>query len=193
MAAIFALPRCGGGTMFRTQHGIGLLELLLVMALLVLLWSWSAAPYARFQEQQAVDTQLSRIASSLMRVRSEAITRNASVHICIGNLKSTLDIQGCQQVAREADGYRLGEGILFFIDNAGGRAGIYDSKEAFDVLTLPPGVSLQLFSSVPSYRIRSSGVLSAHGGVSYTARGLASGLCRRLQVSATGFRQVSDC
>lgn len=179
--------------MSRTQHGIGLLELLLVMALLLLLWTWSAAPYARFQEQQAVDTQLSRIASGLMRVRSEAITRNASVHICIGNLKSNLDIQGCQQVAPEADGYPLSEGILFFIDSAGGRPGLYDSKETMDVLTLPPGVRLRLFSSVPSYRIRPSGVLSAHGGVSYTARGLGSGLCRRLQVSATGFRQVSDC
>jgi hypothetical protein len=179
--------------MSRTQSGIGLLELLLVMVLLALLWSWSASPYARFQEQQALDTQLSRIASGLMRVRSEAITRNTSVHICIGNLKSNLDIQGCQQVVKGADGYPLAEGILFFIDNADGRAGIYDSKEALDVLTLPPGVRLQLFSSVPSYRIRPSGVLSAHGGVSYTARGLGSGLCRRLQVSATGFRHVSDC
>ncbi|MDC7718066.1 GspH/FimT family pseudopilin [Vogesella sp. DC21W] len=179
--------------MSRTQYGIGLLELLLVMALLLLLWTWSAAPYARFQEQQALDTQLSRIASGLMRMRSEAITRNTSVHICIANLKANLDVQGCQVVARAADGYPLAEGVLFFIDKAGGVAGGYDSKEALDVLTLPPDIQVALSSSVDRYRIRPSGVLSVHAGVSYTARGKSSGLCRRLQVWATGFRQVSDC
>ena len=179
--------------MSRTQNGIGLLELLLVMALLLLLWTWSAAPYARFQERQALDTQLSRIASGLMRVRSEAITRNASVHICIANLKTNLDVQGCQTVVKAANGYPLAEGVLFFIDRAGGVAGAYDSKEALDVLTLPAGIQVELSSSVDRYRIRPSGVLSVSAGVSYTARGKSSGLCRRLQVGATGFRQVSDC
>lgn len=179
--------------MSRTQNGIGLLELLLVIALLLLLWTWSAAPYARFQEQQALDTQLSRIASGLMRVRSEAITRNTSVHVCTANLKTNLDVQGCQTVAKAANGFPLAEGVLFFVDKAGGVAGVYDSKEALDVLTLPPGIQLELSSSVDRYRIRPSGVLSIPAGVSYTARGKGSGLCRRLQVGATGFRQVSDC
>lgn len=179
--------------MSRTQYGIGLLELLLVMALLFLLWSWSAASYTRFQEQQALDTQLSRIASGLMRGRSEAITRNASVHICIANLKTNLDVQGCQLVANAANGYPLAEGILFFMDKPGGRAGVYDSKEALDVLTLPPATAVELSGTVDRYRIRPSGVLSVYGGVSYTARGKHSGLCRRLRVGATGFRQLSDC
>lgn len=179
--------------MSRTQNGIGLLELLLVMVLLLLLWTWSAAPYARFLEQQALDTQLSRIASGLMRGRSEAITRNASVHICIANLKTNLDVQGCQVVAKAANGYPLAEGILLFIDKPGGVAGAYDSKEALDVLTLPPATAIELSGSVDRYRIQPSGVLSIYAGVSYTARGKHSGLCRRLQVGATGFRQVSDC
>lgn len=179
--------------MSRTQNGIGLLELLLVIALLLLLWTWSAAPYARFQEQQALDTQLSRIASGLMRVRSEAITRNTSVHVCTANLKTNLDVQGCQTVAKAANGFPLAEGVLFFVDKAGGVAGVYDSKEALDVLTLPPGMQVELSSSVDRYRIRPSGTLSVSAGVSYTARGKNSGLCRRLQVGATGFRQVSDC
>jgi type IV fimbrial biogenesis protein FimT len=164
----------------------------MVMAIALLAWLFSSGQYSRFLEQQALESQLSRVAAAMMKGRSEAITRNAAVQVCIANLKSNLDIQGCLHPAITADGYPLSEGLLLFVDKVGGRTGVYDSKEVNDMVTLPPAGRVSLFSSVDSYHIRGSGALSVPAGVTYTAR-TSSGLCRRLRVLASGFRSVETC
>lgn len=175
--------------MLRHRSGFGLLECLVVLVLLAAVLMWTSAPYLRLVEQQALDTQLARIAAAMMRMRSEAITRNASVQVCLANLKSNLDIQGCAKPVAGAQGYVVDEGILFFIDSPGGTAGVYNSKEGRDVVARATPVLLH--SNVRQYRIRPSGALSV-AGVSYTAR-TAGGLCRQLWLGASGFRRVTAC
>lgn len=175
--------------MSRFSTGVGLLELLLVMVVVAALLMWSAAPYQRFIEQQAVDAQLARVAAAMMRMRSEAITRNTSVQVCLANLKSNQDIQGCAKPAAGKEGYAVEEGVLFFIDGPGGAAGAYNSKEGRDVVLR--SAQVQLHSNVLQYRIRASGALSVLG-VNFTARS-AGGLCRQLWLGPSGYRRLSAC
>lgn len=177
----------------KSQRGWLLLELLLVMAILLWLMRFAFASYDRLLARQALDSQLVRIAAGLLKSRSEAITRNQAVQVCIANLKSNLDIQGCQQTVATADGYPLPEGLLFFIDQPQGRRGLYDSKEAYDSVSLAAAGGVRLFASAASFRVRPSGTLSINDGVRYVARDAGGKLCRRLSVSVTGFRQLEDC
>jgi len=173
----------------KRHSGLSLLELLLVMVIAAAVLMWSAAPYQRFIEQQAVDTQLARIAAAIMQMRSEAITRNTSVQVCLANLKSNQDIQGCSKPPVGQEGYAVDEGLLFFIDGATGSAGIYNSKEGKAVV--PRAAQLGLYSSVQHYRIRPSGALSTPG-VRYTARS-AGGICRQLSLGPGAYRRLTSC
>lgn len=171
------------------RRGAGLLELLVVLAILALLLLWNLDFYRQFLARQAVDSQLSRVATAVIRMRSEAITRNQGVQVCLANLKSNLDVQGCQTVPVAAVGYPALEGVLFFIDSPAGSPASYDSKEARDVVLAQAQVAL--FSSVLQYRITPSGMLSVPL-VRYTAR-TADGYCRQLWVYGSGSRQVLSC
>lgn len=173
----------------KRHSGLSLLELLLVMVIAAAVLMWSAAPYQRFIEQQAVDTQLARIAAAVMQMRSEAITRNSSVQVCLVNLKSNLDIQGCSKPLGGQEGYTVDEGLLFFIDGKTGSAGVYNSKEGKTVV--PRAAQLGLYSSELQYRIRPSGALSTPG-VRYTARS-AGGVCRQLWLGPGAYRRLTAC
>lgn len=173
----------------RFNTGVGLLELLLVMVIAAAVIMWGSAPYQRFLEQQAVDTQLARVAAAVMRMRSEAITRNTSVQVCLANLKNNLDIQGCAKQVIGKNGYAVDEGLLFFIDKPGGLAGSYNSKEGRDVVLR--AAQVELHSSVLQYRIRPSGMLSV-AGVHYKALS-SSGICRQLWLGPSGYRRLSVC
>lgn len=175
--------------MMRRYIGVTLLEMLLVMVVIAVLVLWNTGTYRQFVAQQAVEAQLARVATAIIRMRSEAITRNSSVQVCLANLKSNLDVQGCQQTQATADGFAVPEGLLFFIDSPGGRLGLYDSKEVRDVV--PRQAQVTLFSSVGQYRIRPSGFLSVQG-VRYVARA-DDGLCRQLWLAPSGSRQVRPC
>lgn len=177
----------------KSQRGWLLLELLLVMSISLWLMRFAFASYDRLLVRQALDSQLVRIAAGLLKSRSEAITRNQPVQVCLANLKSNLDIQGCQQTLVQTAGYPVPEGVLFFIDQPGGRSGVYDSKEAYDSISLSSVSRIKLFASVASFRVRPSGTLSVSGGVHYIARDDSSGQCRRLKIAVTGFRQLEDC
>lgn len=175
--------------MWRKVTGISLLECLLIMVIIGALALWLNGPYVQFIEQQSVEAQLARIATAMIRMRSEAITRNSSVQVCLANLKSNLDIQGCQAARADAQGFPVTEGLLFFIDQAGGQTGVYNSKEGREVLLLSP--HLTVYSDVATYRIRPSGTLSVTR-VNYTVRG-STGTCRQLQIGVSGFRRVMPC
>lgn len=175
--------------MMRRCAGLTLLEMLLVMGLIAMLLLWNVGSYRQFVAQQAVEAQLARVATAIMRMRSEAITRNSSVQVCLANLKSNLDIQGCQLPPQTSEGFAVSEGVLFFIDSPAGRPGLYDSKEVRDVV--PRLTQVTLFSSVAQYRIRPSGALSV-AGVRYIAR-TEDGMCRQLWLAPSGSRQVRPC
>ena len=65
------------------RRGAGLLELLVVLAILAVLLLWNLDFYRQFLARQAVDSQLSRVATAVIRMRSEAITRNQGVQVCL--------------------------------------------------------------------------------------------------------------
>lgn len=169
--------------------GAGLLELLVVLAIIAVLLLWNLDGYRQFMARQAVDSQLSRVATAMMRMRSEAITRSQSVQVCLANLKRNLDVQGCLPARVSGGEYPAAEGVLFFIDTPAGREASYDSKEARDVVLPQPAVTL--YSNVAQYRITPSGMLSVPL-VRYTAKN-AEGYCRELRLLGSGSRQVLPC
>jgi len=169
--------------------GAGLLELLVVLAIIAMVLLWNLDGYRQFMARQAVDGQLSRVATAIMRMRSEAITRSQSVQVCLANLKRNLDVQGCLPARASGGHYQAAEGVLFFIDSPAGRMASYDSKEARDVVLPQSGVTLH--SNVLQYRITPSGMLSVPL-VRYTARN-AEGYCRELRLFGSGSRQVLPC
>lgn len=171
-------------------NGFSLLQTLLVLVLISAITLFAIADWGDGHGRHAAEQYAARLHSMLLRARSEAV-QGGGAQLCPVMLKGNFDIQGCERRPLERDGgFVWSGGILLFQDQAGGRAGIYDSKEALAVQALGRGITLLV--SQPRLAIAPSGVLA--GGQSVWFRFTSvHGYCRQLTLSVPFRTELAAC
>lgn len=172
------------------SHGFSLLQTLLVLLLIGVCTMFAVADWGGYQSRHAAEQYAARLFAMLLRARSEAI-QGSGVWLCPTQLKSNLDIQGCdkQPPARDA-GFVWSGGVLLFQDLPGGKAGVYDSKEALALQPLGRGMTLLV--SQPRLGIAASGVIK-NAQVVWFRLTSAHGYCRQLTLYPPFRAEVGAC
>ncbi|MFC3531712.1 GspH/FimT family pseudopilin [Vogesella facilis] len=174
------------------QQAFTLLEMLVTLALLAIVTAFVVADLGRTARLNRYHAVLNGMAVNVALARSEARMRRLPVHACAANLKSNLDVQGCQAQTATPAPYRWEEGLMIFYDKVGGRSGVYDSKELLAVTPIEPGLHLLLTTSQRIVTFNPDGMMQA-SQVRFEFSVPQDGWCQRLVIFKTGISRQGDC
>jgi type IV fimbrial biogenesis protein FimT len=165
------------------QHGLTLLELLIVIGLTVLLLAMAVPTYSRLATQARFAELSEVLIASLDYARNEAIRTSQPVNVCALNAKSNLNIQGCQskQLSKE---FTWDEGALLYIDSPDGSSHAYDSQEAIRHALFRGDIEVR--SNYRQFTFSNEGRVDERIAPTFTLRDRASQICRTIRVSLSG-------
>lgn len=174
------------------QQAFTLIEMLATLTLLAVVTAFVVADFGRTVRLSRYNSVLNGMMVNFALARSEARMRRLPVHACAANLKSNLDVQGCQAPTTTPAPYRWQEGLMIFYDKVGGRSGVYDSKELLAVTPIEPELPLVLTTSQRLLTFNPDGMMKV-GQVVLEFSVPQDGWCQRLIIFKTGISRRDDC
>ncbi|MEQ6289667.1 GspH/FimT family pseudopilin [Vogesella sp. GCM10023246] len=174
------------------QQAFTLIEMLVTLALLAVVTAFVVADLGRTMRLRHYSSVLNEMVGNFALARSEARMRRLPVHACAVNLKSNLDVQGCQPQTTTPAPYRWEEGLMIFYDKVGGRSGVYDSKEQLAITAIEPGLHLMLTTSQRLLTFNPDGMMKS-SQVVFEFAVPQDGWCQRLIIFRTGISRQGDC